>query len=68
MDLPARHFSLDPRDGEQAAQAMPSAMMEMEMMLGRVAMMAAVVLLATEIGTGTSLPEQLMTAWEKTLH
>lgn len=49
-----------PKHGPSAEQMETTeAMMSMEMMLGRGAMLLAVVLAATELTTGRSLPEQL---------
>lgn len=43
-------------------QTIPEELLSVEITLGRVAMVAAVILLATELTTGQSLPEQIMAA------
>jgi len=56
LELPSKHFTAAPPPEETFA-------MTVEMTLGRVAMVTAVVLFVTELTTGQSLPEQIMAAF-----
>jgi hypothetical protein len=57
-NMPSR-FEL-PRRLDPAARMRTRVLGEMEILLGRVAMVAAVVLLAVELTTGQSLPDQIL--------